>query len=273
MGRPQKGKLIRLKQSRAFWRGSSAQWQRLCAGRHKAAGGNWVIHKEQGISMKQIFHNDWQAILQPELEKPYYQELRSFLIQEYRSRKIFPPMQEIYSAFHKTAYQDVKVLILGQDPYFNDRQANGLAFSVSKEVDIPPSLVNIYKELEDDLGIPPAAHGDLSAWAEQGVLLLNAVLTVRAYHAASHRGMGWETFTAEVIRKLNQREKPVVFILWGNDARRQKSLITGRQHLILESAHPSPLSAYRGFFGSRPFSKANEFLRRNGETEIDWTIR
>ena len=223
--------------------------------------------------MKQIFHNDWQAILQPELEKPYYQELRSFLIQEYRSRKVFPPMQEIYSAFHKTAYQDVKVLILGQDPYFNDRQANGLAFSVSKEVEIPPSLINIYKELADDLGIPPAAHGDLSAWAEQGVMLLNAVLTVRAYQAASHRGMGWETFTAEVIRKLNQREKPVVFILWGNDARRQKSLITGRQHLILESAHPSPLSAYRGFFGSKPFSKANEFLRRNGETEIDWTIR
>ncbi|RRD95554.1 uracil-DNA glycosylase [Clostridiales bacterium COT073_COT-073] len=223
--------------------------------------------------MKQIFHNDWQEILEPELEKPYYQKLRTYLISEYRSRKIFPPMDQIYSAFHKTAYQDVKVLILGQDPYFNDKQANGLAFSVSKEVEIPPSLVNIYKELEDDLGIAPADHGDLSAWADQGVLLLNAVLTVRAYQAASHRGVGWEEFTTEVIRKLNQREKPLVFILWGNDARRKKSLITNRQHLILESPHPSPLSSYRGFFGSKPFSKTNDFLKKHGQTQIDWVIR
>lgn len=222
--------------------------------------------------MKQIFQNDWQEVLADEFEKPYYQNLRSNLIQEYRTRKIFPPMHEIYSAFHKTAYQDVKVLILGQDPYFNDKQANGLAFSVSREVEIPPSLVNIYKELEDDLKIPPASHGDLSAWAEQGVLLLNAVLTVRAYQAASHRGLGWEDFTTEVIRKLNLREKPVVFILWGNDARKKKSLITNPKHFIIESAHPSPLSSYRGFFGSKPFSKCNQFLKANGMTEIDWHI-
>lgn len=223
--------------------------------------------------MKQIFHNDWQEILGAELEKPYYKKLRQFLISEYRSRKIFPPMEEVYAAFHKTGYQDVKVLILGQDPYFNDKQANGLAFSVSKEVDIPPSLVNIYRELEDDLGIAPAPHGDLSAWADQGVLLLNAVLTVRAYQAASHRGMGWEDFTTQVIRALNQREKPLVFILWGNDARKKKSLITNKGHYIIESAHPSPLSSYRGFFGSKPFSKTNAFLRENGQREIDWQIR
>ena len=223
--------------------------------------------------MKQVFQNDWQEILEAELEKPYYQKMRTYLIQEYRSRKIFPPMQEIYSAFHKTSYQQVKVLILGQDPYFNDRQANGLAFSVSKEVEIPPSLVNIYKELEDDLGIPPASHGDLSAWAEQGVMLLNTVLTVRAYQAASHRGIGWEEFTTEVICKLNRREKPIVFILWGNDARKKKQLITNPWHYIIESPHPSPLSSYRGFFGSKPFSKTNDFLKAHGEAEIDWIIR
>lgn len=223
--------------------------------------------------MKQIFENDWQDILCAEFDKDYYQKLRQFLIGEYRTRKIFPPMQEIYSAFHKTSYQDVKVVILGQDPYFNDGQANGLCFSVSKKADIPPSLINIYKELEDDLGIKAAKHGDLSSWAEQGVLLLNAVLTVRAYQANSHRGYGWEEFTTEVIRKLNQKKEPLVFILWGNDARKKKSLITNPNHYIIESAHPSPLSSYRGFFGSKPFSKANAFLKQNGRGEIDWEIK
>lgn len=222
--------------------------------------------------MKQIFQNDWQDILQEELDKDYYQILRKKLIAEYHGHKIFPPMQEIFAAFHKTAFADVKVVILGQDPYFNDFQANGLAFSVSKEVPIPPSLQNIYKELEEDLGISPANHGDLSSWAEQGVLLLNAVLTVRAYHAASHRGMGWEQFTDEVLRKISAGEHPVVFILWGNDARKKKSLIRNEKHLILESAHPSPLSSYRGFFGSKPFSKANAFLKRHHRGEIDWRI-
>lgn len=222
--------------------------------------------------MKQIFRNDWQEVLEQEFEKDYYLKMRAFLIREYRSTKVFPPMEEIYSAFHKTAYKDVKVLILGQDPYFNDNQANGLAFSVSKMVDIPPSLVNIYKELEDDLGIKAPSHGDLSAWAEQGVMLLNSVLTVRAYQAASHRGIGWEEFTTRVIEVLNKRKEPLVFVLWGNDARRKKSLITEKRHLILEAPHPSPLSSYRGFFGSKPFSKTNDFLKKNGIPEIDWQI-
>lgn len=215
--------------------------------------------------------NSWDELLKSEWSMPYYKELRAFLAEEYRSRVIFPPMQDIFNAFKYCAYEDVKVVILGQDPYYGDGQAHGLAFSVKRGVDIPPSLKNIYKELETDLGITPPAHGCLESWARQGVFLLNTALTVRKGQPLSHRGKGWETFTDHVISLLSAREKPMVFLLWGSNARSKKSLIDSSRHLVLEAPHPSPLSAFAGFFGCKHFSKANAFLAAHGET-VNWHI-
>lgn len=219
------------------------------------------------------FDNDWDELLQGEFDKEYYLNLRKFLISEYRTQRIFPGMYDIFNAMKLTAYDSVKCVIIGQDPYHGEGQAHGLSFSVRKGVAPPPSLVNIFKEIRDDLGIDnTGSHGELTKWAESGVLLLNSVLTVRANQPRSHRGMGWENFTTDVIKLLNQREKPMVFMLWGADARAKKQFITNPRHLILEAAHPSPLSAYNGFFGCRHFSKANNFLRSNGLEEIQWSI-
>ena len=220
----------------------------------------------------EIFHNDWKELLMPELEKPYYKELRQFLIHEYRTTTVYPDMYSIFNAMHYTAYKDVKAVILGQDPYHEPGQAHGLSFSVQEGVEPPPSLINIFKELETDLGCHVPDNGCLIPWAKQGVLLLNTVLTVRAHQANSHQGRGWEQFTDHIIELLNDHEKPIIFILWGSPARRKKSMITNERHLIIESPHPSPLSAYRGFFGSRPFSRCNNFLQANGETPIDWQL-
>lgn len=220
-----------------------------------------------------IIGNDWDDILSEEFNKPYYQNLRTFLDKEYASNVIYPLPKFIYSALKLTSYKDTKVVILGQDPYHEPGQAHGLAFSVGKNVEVPPSLVNIYKELHDDLGCSIPNHGYLIDWAKQGVLLLNAVLTVRAHLANSHKGKGWENLTDAIISKLNEKEEPVVFILWGANARSKKQLITSPKHLILESVHPSPLSAYNGFFGSKPFSKTNNFLIKNAINPIDWQIK
>ena len=220
----------------------------------------------------EIFHNDWAEFLNPELKKPYYLELRKFLVDEYRSRQIFPDIYDIFNALHYTSYHDTKVVILGQDPYHGDGQAHGLSFSVKPGVKAPPSLVNIFKELKEDLGCEIPNNGCLKPWTQQGVLLLNTVLTVRAHQANSHRNMGWEKFTDRIIEILNEREKPIAFILWGAPARKKKKMITNSKHFIVESAHPSPLSAFNGFFGSRPFSKVNAFLEAVGEKPIDWQI-
>jgi len=220
----------------------------------------------------EIFHNDWAGLLDDELKQPYYQELRQFLISEYRSRQIFPDMYAIFNALHYTSYADTKVVILGQDPYHGDGQAHGLSFSVLPGVEPPPSLLNIFQELSTDLGCTIPNNGCLKPWAEQGVLLLNTVLTVRAHQAGSHQGKGWEHFTDKIINLLNEREKPLAFILWGAPARRKKAMITNPRHFIVESPHPSPLSAYRGFFGSRPFSRVNEFLQRTGQSPINWQL-
>ena len=216
--------------------------------------------------------NDWQELLAPEFEKDYYKKLRHFLAEEYRRTAVYPDMYEIFSTLQCTSYKDVKVVILGQDPYHEPGQAHGFSFSVKPGIEIPPSLQNIYKELASDLGCSVPATGYLKKWADQGVLMLNAVLTVRAHQANSHRGMGWEQFTDRIISLLNEREDPVVFLLWGRNAREKKALITAPQHLVLEAAHPSPLSAYNGFFGCRHFSKTNEFLRAHGKEPIDWQI-
>jgi len=215
--------------------------------------------------------NDWDDILEGEFEKEYYKSLRKFLIEEYRTRVIFPSMYDIFNALKYTGYRDVKAVILGQDPYHEPGQAHGLCFSVKRGVEKPPSLVNIFKELESDLGISPPQHGCLEDWAKRGVLLLNTVLTVRLGQANSHKGKGWEIFTDRVIELLNQREKPMVFLLWGANAKSKVPLITNKNHMILTAAHPSPLSAHNGFFGCRHFSKANKFLAQFGET-IDWKI-
>ena len=219
-----------------------------------------------------IFQNDWAPFLETEMQKDYYQKLRTILIKEYKTRTIYPDMYDIFNAMHYTPYDKVKVVILGQDPYHGPRQAHGLSFSVLPGVDAPPSLVNIFKELESDLGCRVPNHGCLKHWAEQGVLLLNTVLTVREYQANSHQGIGWEEFTDHIITLLNQRKEPMVFILWGRPAQRKQSMITNPDHLVITSPHPSPLSAYRGFFGSRPFSKANEFLAKHGMAPIDWQL-
>lgn len=220
----------------------------------------------------EIFHNDWAEFLNPELKKPYYLELRKFLVDEYKTRQIFPDMYDIFNALHYTSYHDTKVVILGQDPYHGDGQAHGLSFSVKPRVKAPPSLVNIFKELKEDLGCEIPNNGCLKPWIQQGVLLLNTVLTVRAHQANSHRNMGWEKFTDRIIEILNEREKPIAFILWGAPARKKKKMITNPKHFIVESAHPSPLSAFNGFFGSRPFSKVNAFLEAVGEKPINWQI-
>lgn len=216
--------------------------------------------------------NEWDEILKGEFEKEYYLNLREFLKREYFTYKIYPNMYDIFNALKYTSYSDVKAVIIGQDPYHGAGQAHGLCFSVQKGVAVPPSLQNIYKEIYSDLGIPPANHGYLKKWADSGVLMMNAVLTVREGQANSHKGKGWEIFTDRVIELLNQREKPIVFLLWGGNAKQKMRLITNPNHLILQAAHPSPLSAFNGFFGCRHFSKANEFLVNHGMEPIDWRI-
>lgn len=216
--------------------------------------------------------NDWDEILSDEFNKSYYLKLREFLKIEYRNQRVYPDMYDIFNALKYTAYSDVKAVIIGQDPYHGAGQAHGLCFSVKKGITPPPSLVNIYKELQADLGISPAKHGELTSWAKQGVLLLNAVLTVREGCPNSHKGMGWEILTDEIIRKLNDRQKPVAFILWGANAKSKSALITNSQHAVFTAAHPSPLSAYNGFFGCRHFSKVNNFLVHNGLEPINWEI-
>jgi uracil-DNA glycosylase len=214
------------------------------------------------------FGNDWDDILKDEFRKEYYLRLRQFLKEEYSSYVVYPDMYDIFNALKSTAYSDVKAVILGQDPYHEPGQAHGLCFSVKEGIEPPPSLVNIFRELKSDLGIDPPPHGCLQQWADRGVLLLNSVLTVRAGKAGSHRNRGWEIFTDRVISLLGQREKPMVFILWGNYARSKKQLVDQSRHLVIESVHPSPLSASRGFFGGRYFSRTNEFL----DEPIDWKI-
>ena len=217
-------------------------------------------------------NNDWLDALKGEFKKPYYKKLFETVNEEYRTRQIFPPADDIFNAFHLTPLHNVKAVILGQDPYHNVGQAHGLCFSVKKGVDIPPSLVNIYQELHDDLGCYIPDNGYLEKWAKQGVLLLNTVLTVRAHQANSHRGIGWEQFTDAAIRILDQEDRPIVFLLWGRPAQMKASMLHNPKHLILEAPHPSPLSAYRGFFGCKHFSKANEFLKANGVEPVDWQI-
>ncbi|MBM7552538.1 uracil-DNA glycosylase [Thalassobacillus pellis] len=220
----------------------------------------------------EILHNDWAPLLNDQFQLPYYQRLREFLKREYNNQTVFPDMHNIYEAFHSTPFAETKVVILGQDPYHGPEQAHGFSFSVQPGIDIPPSLKNIFKELEADQGITAPNHGFLKSWAEQGVLLLNNVLTVRAHQAHSHQGKGWEQFTDKVIEVLNEREKPVVFILWGRHAQKKASFVDERKHFVIKSPHPSPLSAHRGFFGSRPFTKANRFLVESGEHPIDWRL-
>lgn len=216
--------------------------------------------------------NEWDELLREEFKKEYYLKLREFLKAEYSTRRIYPNMYDIFNSLKFTSYSDVKAVIIGQDPYHGAGQAHGLCFSVQKGTAVPPSLQNIYKELYADLGIPPASHGYLKKWADSGVLLMNAVLTVREGQANSHKGMGWEIFTDKVIELLNNRDKPIVFLLWGGNAKQKMRLITNPKHLILQAAHPSPLSAYNGFFGCRHFSKANEFLTANGMEPVDWRV-
>ena len=216
--------------------------------------------------------NSWDEKLSGEFDKEYYLQLREFLKEEYSSRIVYPDMYDIFNALKYTPYEDVRAVILGQDPYHEPGQAHGLCFSVQKGVQTPPSLVNIFRELKDDLGIDPPAHGCLESWAKNGVLLLNTVLTVREHAAHSHKGKGWEIFTDHVIRLLNERPEPMVFILWGRRAGMKADLITSPQHEIITGAHPSPLSAHRGFFGGRYFSRTNDFLTRSGSRPIDWRI-
>ena len=216
--------------------------------------------------------NSWDEVLAGEFEKEYYLELREFLKSEYSTHQVYPPMEHIFRALKETPYDKVKAVILGQDPYHEPGQAQGLCFSVPEGVKQPPSLVNIFKEMQADLGVRPPSHGNLLTWAHQGVLLLNTVLTVREHEANSHKNKGWEQFTDRVISLLNDREDPVVFILWGANAKAKASLITNDRHCILTGAHPSPLSAHNGFWGGKYFSKANEFLVKNGAEPIDWRM-
>lgn len=216
--------------------------------------------------------NDWDEILAPLFESENYKNIRSFLIKEYTEREIYPSMHDIFNAFKKVPYKSVKAVILGQDPYHEPNQAHGLCFSVKEGVKLPPSLVNIYKEIKNDIGITEPSSGDLTKWADEGILLLNTTLTVRRGQANSHSRCGWTWFTDEVIKLLSKREKPIVFILWGGNARSKKALIDKSKHFIIESAHPSPLSAYNGFFGSKPFSKTNALLKSIGEKEINWDL-
>lgn len=217
--------------------------------------------------------NDWAKALDGEFRQPYYRQLYQFVKNEYARTTVYPPAEDIFNAMHFTPLSEVKVLILGQDPYHNEHQAHGLSFSVlPDQPDIPPSLQNIYKELQDDLGCEIPSHGYLKKWADQGVLLLNTVLTVRAHQANSHQGRGWEQFTDAIIREVNAKDSPVVYMLWGRPAQSKIPMLTNPKHLILKAPHPSPLSAYRGFFGCKHFSQANAFLQSHGESSIDWQI-
>ena len=215
---------------------------------------------------------DWNPLLRQEFAEQYWAELQGFVQQERKLGAVYPPEEDVYAALHLTPYADVKVLILGQDPYHGEGQAHGLCFSVRRGVAVPPSLQNIYKEMQSDIGLAPPSHGNLESWAGQGVLLLNAVLTVRASQAGSHRNRGWETFTDQVIRLVNDKKERVVFILWGTFAQKKKPLIDSNRHYVIETPHPSPLSAHRGFFGSRPFSRANTALLEAGRSGIDWGL-
>ncbi len=220
-----------------------------------------------------MIDNDWLPAIQEEFKKPYYKELFQFVKDEYSRTVIYPPSEDIFNALHLTPLGEVKVLILGQDPYHNENQAHGLSFSVPlSQKEIPPSLQNIYQELHDDLGCEIPNNGYLEKWAKQGVLLLNTVLTVRAHQANSHKGRGWEQFTDAIIQAVNAQDRPVVYLLWGKPAQSKIPMLTNPKHLILQAPHPSPLSAYRGFFGCKHFSRANEFLKANGESPIDWQI-
>ena len=216
--------------------------------------------------------NDWDNLLKHEYKKDYFKNLEKFVNDEYKNKTIYPKINEVYNAFRYTSFNDVKVVIIGQDPYHEEGQAHGLSFSVQPGIAIPPSLLNIYKELKDDLGCYVPNNGYLEKWAKQGVLLLNNVLTVRAGLANSHKDCGWETFTDSIIKELNKREKPVVFMFWGSCAKKKEAFITNPNHYILKAVHPSPLSAYRGFFGCKHFSKANEILEKNKMIPIDWQI-
>ena len=220
----------------------------------------------------ELVGNNWDSVLDSEYKSDYFKRIVAFINKEYKEKVIFPPKSRILRALNLTDYDDVKVVILGQDPYHGVGEANGLCFAVSNGVKLPPSLQNIYKELYNDLGIPISNVGNLECWAKEGVLLLNSVLTVEKDKAASHKGIGWEIFTDAIIKKINEKETPVVFILWGNFAKGKKSLITNPKHYVIESTHPSPFSARYGFFGSKPFSKTNEFLKKNNMKEIDWRV-
>lgn len=223
--------------------------------------------------MIKLIGNDWDNILQDEYNKDYFKKIVAFINKEYKYKTIFPPKSSILRAFNLTEYRNLKVVILGQDPYHGEGEANGLCFAVSDGIKLPPSLRNIYKELENDLGIKESKVGNLECWAKEGVLLLNAILTVEKDKAASHKNIGWERFTDAVIKKINEKDEPVVFILWGNFARSKKKYITNPNHYIIESSHPSPFSANYGFFGSKPFSKTNNYLKSKGIKEIDWSIK
>jgi uracil-DNA glycosylase len=221
--------------------------------------------------MRELIPASWAPVLASELDQPYFAELESFLETERATHQVFPPADEVFAALDATAFQDVKVVLIGQDPYHDDGQAHGMCFSVRPGVKIPPSLRNMYKELESDLGIAPVGHGYLKAWADQGVLLLNTVLTVRAHEAASHKDRGWEKFTDAIIRAVSDREQPVVFVLWGNHAKKKLKLVDTDKHCYVQGAHPSPLSA-KMFFGSRPFSAVNDALKHLGQEPVDWKL-
>ena len=225
------------------------------------------------VANMQLIGNSWDSILSEEYQKDYFKKIVLYINKAYKERPIFPPKNYILRALSLTDYKDVKVVILGQDPYHGVGEANGLAFSVNDGIKLPPSLQNIYKELNSDLNIPISTKGDLTCWAKEGVLLLNTVLTVEKGRPASHKNLGWENFTDAIIKKINEKDTPVVFILWGNFAKSKKSLITNPKHLIIESSHPSPFSCNYGFFGSRPFSRANKFLGENNIKEIDFTVK
>ena len=222
--------------------------------------------------MVKLIGNDWDKVLEEEYHQEYFKKIVNFINKEYKEKTIFLPKNRILRALNLTSYEDVKVVIIGQDPYHGTGEANGLCFAVSDGIKLPPSLKNIYKELENDLGITPATVGNLECWAKEGVLLLNAVLTVEKDKPASHKNIGWEIFTDAIIKKLNEKEKPVVFILWGNFAKGKKQYITNKNHYIIESSHPSPFSATYGFFGNKPFSKTNNYLKSKNIKEIDWHV-
>jgi uracil-DNA glycosylase len=224
------------------------------------------------LPMKLTLPKSWQQVLAPEFEKPYFKTLETFLTEERKTQKIFPPEEEVFSAFTLTPYENVNVFLLGQDPYHDDNQAHGLCFSVRPKIKVPPSLVNMYKELQSDVDFKIPNHGYLVDWAKQGMLMLNAVLTVRAHTPNSHKDKGWETFTDAVIQSVAAKKEPVIFVLWGAYAQKKKKLIDTNRHIIIESAHPSPLSARNGFFGSKPFSKINEALKENGKPVIRWQL-